>query len=144
MASAEQVDEARGLAILLHRAATLARDDFARAARPLGVEPQAARVLLLLDEPMPLHAIAAQLLAEEAVIAAAADALEQAGLVVRDGAADAAPSAALLAPTEAGAAARERLGAAIAADSTALHALDPAERAQLAALLEQLVESGAR
>ncbi|WAC66855.1 hypothetical protein OVA14_03535 [Agrococcus sp. SL85] len=140
MASAEQVDEARGLAILLHRAATLARDDFARAARPLGIEPQAARVLLLLDEPMPLRAIADRLLAEEAVIAAAADALERAGLAVRDGE----PDAPALSPTEAGAAVRERLGAAIAADSTALHALDPAERAQLATLLERLVESGAR
>lgn len=140
MASAEQVDEARGLAILLHRAAALARDDFARAARPLGVEPQAARVLLLLDEPMLPRAIAGQLLAEEAVILAAADALEQAGLVVRGVAAD----APVLAPTEAGTAVRERLGAAMAADSTALHALDPAERAQLAALLERLVESGAR
>ncbi|GAA3593208.1 MarR family winged helix-turn-helix transcriptional regulator [Agrococcus terreus] len=142
MTSVDAINEARGLAVLLHRAAALAREDFARAAERFGIAPPAARVLLLLDDPMPMRKIADRLLVDASYVTGVADQLEEAGLATRGVGED--RRVKLLSATESGADVRERLAVAISADFTALHALDDAERAQLATLLERLVESGAR
>lgn len=125
--------------MLTHRAAALAGADLMRAAQPLGVTGSMARVLLLLDEPMPMRRIAERLLVDASYVTGVADELESCGVAVRTSGSD--RRVKLLAPTPAGAEIRARLVEAVTSESTAMRVLDATERAQLRSLLARLVEA---
>ncbi|WP_072314905.1 MarR family winged helix-turn-helix transcriptional regulator [Agrococcus sp. Marseille-P2731] len=138
MTDLDALQETRELAMLTHRAAALAGADLMRAAQPLGVTGSMARVLLLLDEPMPMRRIAERLLVDASYVTGVADELESCGIAVRTTGSD--RRVKLLAATPAGVEIRARLVKAVTSESTAMQALDAMERAQLRSLLARLVE----
>ncbi|MET4098580.1 DNA-binding MarR family transcriptional regulator [Agrococcus sp. UYP10] len=134
----DALQETRELAMLTHRAAALAGADLTKAAQPMGITPSMARVLLLLDEPMPMRRIAERLLVDASYVTGVADELEARGVAERTAGPD--RRVKLLAPTPAGVEIRARLVGAVTSESTAMRALDAAERAQLRSLLTKLVD----
>lgn len=137
MTDLDALEETRELAMLTHRAAALAGADLTRAAEPVGLTPSMARVLLLLDEPMPMRRIADRLLVDASYVTGVADELESCGVAERVSGSD--RRVKLLAPTAAGTEIRARLVGAVTSESTVMHVLDKDEREQLRRLLARLV-----
>ncbi|WP_343919256.1 hypothetical protein [Agrococcus citreus] len=139
MTDLNALQETRELAMLTHRAAALAGADLTRAAEPMGLTASTARVLLLLEEPMPMRRIADRLRVDASYVTGVADELESCGMAKRATGSD--RRVKLLAPTPTGAETRARLVDAVTSESTAMRALDARERAQLRALLTKLVDA---
>jgi DNA-binding MarR family transcriptional regulator len=132
-----QFAEAQHLTGLIFRVAERAKDDFAAAVADCGLSLTLARAVLILGEPAPMHEVAGQLACDPSYITNIADQLEAQALAERATGTD--RRVKLLQLTPAGVEVRERLSAALEAGATVTRALNAAQRADLADLLEQML-----
>lgn len=135
--TAPTLDEARALTMRLYRVADLARADFTAVVAELGLTSLQARVLLQLDEPTPMRALAGHLGCDASNVTGTAHRLTAAGLVERVEGRD--RRVKLLRLTEEGLRLRAQVAGSVAAGATVTAKLDAAERAQLTALLDKLL-----
>jgi DNA-binding MarR family transcriptional regulator len=114
------------------------KEDFVRAVTPLGVSAQEARAILLLDEPLPMGALAQRLTCDQSYITRIADDLEAHGLAKRSPGED--RRVQLLTLTRSGARMRDRIIASVSAESLVLQRLDEDQRRTLEELLRLLLD----
>lgn len=136
-ASEDQFTEAQHLTTLIFRVAERAKDAFTTIAGECGLSASVGRALLTLEEPAPMHTIAALLACDPSYVTSLADQLESQGLAERAVGDD--RRVKLLKLTPAGLEARERLAGAIAAGPSVTSALDARQRRELTALLERML-----
>lgn len=127
------------LQVRVVHAAERMKEDFTRAAASLQISVPEAKALLVLDEPTSMGALAQRLTCDQSYITRIADDLEGHGLGKRSPGQD--RRVQLLRLTPSGLRMRERLVAAISAESLVLTRLDEGERRALEALLDRLLGS---
>ena len=130
-------DDARELTSRLYRVGDVARTAFAAVVGELGLTHLQARVLLMLEEPVPMRALADHLACDASNVTGIADRLGAAGLVERVEGED--RRVKLLRLTPEGVRLRAAVAERVATGATVTAKLDAAERAQLRALLDKLL-----
>lgn len=131
-----RLQETGALSRALVRAAEHVKASFAAAVEPLGVPVHLARAVVMLDEALPMSALADKLTCDPSYITTLADQLEDRGLAERLPGTD--RRVKRLALTADGWALRERIGAGLVTHSIMLTRLDDEQRAVLGPILEAL------
>lgn len=131
-----RLEEAGVLSRALIRAAEQVKASFAAAVEPLGLPVHLARAVIMLDEALPMSALADRLLCDPSYVTTLADQLEDRGLAERVPGTD--RRVKRLALTADGWALRERIAAALSTTSIVLTRLDDGQRAALAPILAAL------
>lgn len=129
--------EAHQLTGMLFRVAERAQRDFATAAATEGLTAPLARMLLLLEEPRSMRAVAEHLQCDASNVTGLTDRLADRGLVERVTGPD--RRVRMVGLTAAGRAARTRLAAKVAQGSTVTRALSDAQRRRLRPLLAAML-----
>lgn len=137
MAPQSELSRAREVARMLVLGAERVKADFESAVEPFGIAPPLARVLLMLDSPIPMREVARHLACDPSYVTGIADQLEQAGLITRQTGAD--RRVKLLATTEKGARLASRMTTAVTARAASLQRLSPEQSATLVALIAELL-----
>lgn len=135
---ARTLAEAHELTGLLFRVTDRARRDFEEAIRPLGLTPPLARMVLLLEQPQPMRAIADHLNCDASNVTGLTDRLTEKGLVERVAGSD--RRVTLVTLTSSGRRLRTRLVGAVAAGSTVISELSEAQRSRLKPLLVAMLD----
>lgn len=131
------VAESRTLARTLVKTAEAAKHAFNRAAQSCGLPLHLARAVLLLEKPMPMRHIAAELACDPSHVTGIADQLARRGLAERVPGAD--RRTRLVQLTDSGEETRDRLAAQVAAGPMFGATLTAAQRQQLLELLEEVL-----
>lgn len=131
-----RLEQAGVLSRALIRAAEQVKASFAAAVEPLGLPVHLARAVIMLDEALPMSALADRLFCDPSYVTTLADQLEDRGLAERAPGTD--RRVKRLALTVEGWAVRERIAAALSTHSIMLTRLDDGQRAALAPILEAL------
>jgi DNA-binding MarR family transcriptional regulator len=121
----------------LFRVAELARADFAETVGRHGLTPVQARALLMLEEPVPMSAVAGRLACDASNVTGLADRLEALGVAERVPSSD--RRVKLLRLTDRGAALRDELAERLSRGSAVTDRLTAAERDQLGTLLDTML-----
>ncbi len=129
--------EAHRLSARLLQVAERARADFADVVGELGLTPLQARVILFLEQPTAMGALADHLACDASSVTGLADRLEELGVLERVPGRD--RRVKLLRLTTRGADLRTELAERVAGGSTVTAKLDSAERNHLGALLDKLL-----
>lgn len=142
MNEADQLAEAHALTGLLFQVGERARADFDAIVGELGLTSVQARTVLLLEQPMPMRAVAEHARCDASNVTGLADRLERLGLVERVQGSD--RRTRMLHLTERGMALRAELVARVGTASTVMARLTSSERAALRPLLEKLLGQSSR
>lgn len=129
--------EAHALSARLLQVAERARADFADVVGEVGLTPLQARVVLFLEHPTAMRALADHLACDASSVTGLADRLEELGVLERVPGQD--RRVKLLQLTSRGTALRADLAERVASGSTVTAKLSDAERDHLAALLDKLL-----
>lgn len=131
-----RLEQSGALSRALVRAAEQVKASFTAAVAPLGIPVQLARAVTMLDETLPMSALADKLSCDPSYVTTLADQLEDRGLAERLPGTD--RRVKRLALTAEGWAVREQIATALSTHSIVLTRLDDAQRAALGPILEAL------